>query len=282
MTSMRIFYFSGTGNSLFIAQELHKSFPEATVVPIIQVTDYSIKADVVGFVFPVHAFTMPAPVKYFLEKINLEQPSYLFAIATRGGSPCHVFRDMDRLLQKKERALNAHWFIDMPNNFCHIADTPDQALIERLCAEARVKLEPIAAAIGNREEVHATNSEKSFWRKKLLFPALSVVLRKTDYLHTDKKFYADDRCIGCGLCTKVCLSGKIEQQEGRPVWKEETECYFCFACINYCPRQAIQIRKTKSMTKGRYRHPLYTAHDIARQKGGTERRRSGCAESGEV
>lgn len=121
--SMRIFYFSGTGNSLYITQELHKSFPEATVVPVIQLTDYHIKADAVGFVFPVHAFTMPAPVKHFLEKINLDEASYLFAIATRGGSPCNVFRDMDRLLKKKGKVLNAHWFIDMPNNFCHIADS---------------------------------------------------------------------------------------------------------------------------------------------------------------
>ncbi|MGZ7445128.1 EFR1 family ferrodoxin [Paenibacillus sp. TH7-28] len=264
--SMQIFYFSGTGNSLYIAQELHKSFPEATVVPVIQWSDFHIKADAVGFVFPVHAFTMPAPVKHFLEKINLEEASYLFAIATRGGSPCNVFLDMNRQLRKKGKVLNARWFIDMPNNFCHIADTPDQALIERLCAEALVKLEPIKTAIKNREEVHAPDSEKSFWRKRLIFPALSVVLRKTNYLHTDKNFYADDRCSGCGLCSKVCLSGKIEQQDGRPVWKEETECYFCFACINYCPRQAIQIRKTRSMTKGRYRHPLYTTHDIAQQK----------------
>lgn len=265
--SMRIFYFSGTGNSLYITQELHKSFPEATVVPVIQLTDYHIKADAVIFVFPVHAFTMPAPVKHFLEKINLDEASYLFAIATRGGSPCNVFRDMDRLLRKKGKVLNAHWFIDMPNNFCHIADTPDQALIERLCAAALVKLEPIKTAIRNRDEVHAPDSEKSFWRKKLLFPALSAVLRKTNYLHTDKNFYADDRCIGCGLCSKVCLSAKIEQKNGRPHWNEEKECYFCFACINHCPRQAIQIRKTKSMTKGRYRHSLYTAYDIAQQKG---------------
>ncbi|MGG6313934.1 hypothetical protein [Paenibacillus macerans] len=62
------------------------------------------------------------------------------------------------------------------------------------------------------------------------------------------------------------MSGKIEQKDGKPYWKEETECCFCFACINYCPRKAIQIRKTKSMAKGRYRHPQYTAHDIARQK----------------
>lgn len=263
---MQIFYFSGTGNSLYIVEELHKSFPDAAVTPLLQFHDQPIQADIVGFIFPVHAFTLPIPVKAFLEKINLDAASYLFAIATRGGSPCNVFLDMNRLLQKKGKSLNAHWFIDMPNNFCHVAATPERADIERLCAEALIKLEPIKAAIKNRDDVHSPDSVKSFWRKRLLFPALSAMLHKTNYLHTDRNFYADDTCIGCSLCSKVCLSGKIELKDGKPCWKEETECYFCFACINSCPRKAIQIRKTKSTTKGRYRHPQYTALDIARQK----------------
>lgn len=106
----------------------------------------------------------------------------------------------------------------------------------------------------------------SFWKGGLLFPALTAILHKTKYLHTDEKFYADESCTGCSLCSKVCLSGKIELKHGKPSWKEETDCLFCFACINYCPREAIQIRKSKSASKGRFHQPSITVHMIAQQK----------------
>ena len=84
-------------------------------------------------------------------------------------------------------------------------------------------------------------------------------------------FTADENSIGCGTCEKVCLSGKVKMVNKKPVWDNKIKCYFCYACINYCPKEASQI-KTKwymrSYTKeqGRYSHPYATAKEIAKQK----------------
>ena len=83
---MEIYYFSGTGNSLHVTRELSRSFPDSSLIPIMGLLNakkIESKADTVGLVFPIHAFTFPWPVKCFLERVNFEKPSYKFAIATR-------------------------------------------------------------------------------------------------------------------------------------------------------------------------------------------------------
>lgn len=265
----QIFYFSGTGNSLYIARELQKEIPESYLVPIIsasKLNNIESDGDNVGIVFPIHAFTVPIPVKNFLKRVNLDSASYVFAIATRGGSPCNIFSDINKILKEKNKSLDSHFFIDMPNNFTHIAETPTQNDIERLNNEALKKLDLIKNIIVNGDKYKDKDLNKSLLKEKVLFPALSALLRKTNYLNMDRNFYADSSCSGCGLCSKVCAVKKIEIKNSKPQWKNDIKCMFCFACFNYCPTKAIQIRKTKSCNKGRYHHLEVTAADIAMQK----------------
>jgi Pyruvate/2-oxoacid:ferredoxin oxidoreductase delta subunit len=60
--------------------------------------------------------------------------------------------------------------------------------------------------------------------------------------------------------------------DGQPLWQEEVPCLGCFACLNYCPEESIQVEskwylRSHTTTNGRYHHPAITASDIAEQKG---------------
>lgn len=82
---MEIYYFSGTGNSLYIAKELQKRIPEINLISIVSLLkkdNIETNAKTVGFVFPIHRMTIPIPVKKFLKKLYLKSASYIFAIAT--------------------------------------------------------------------------------------------------------------------------------------------------------------------------------------------------------
>ena len=84
-------------------------------------------------------------------------------------------------------------------------------------------------------------------------------------------FYSDSKCNSCGLCEKICLSEKIKLVNGKPNWLNEVKCFGCFACINYCPQNAIKIKsqfqfKSYTDANGRYHHPEVTYKDIAQQK----------------
>jgi ferredoxin len=62
-----------------------------------------------------------------------------------------------------------------------------------------------------------------------------------------KKFWANDKCIKCKKCEKICPSHNIEVKE---TVKFDNKCYLCMRCIHQCPVEAIQIGKK---TDGKFR-----------------------------
>lgn len=265
-----IFYFSGTGNSLYIARQLALNIPNVKLTPVIGVLNSAsieTDADAVGFIFPIHAFTLPAPVKQFLQQVQIKSASYLFAVATRGGSPCKVFIHMEKLLKKQGKQLNAQFFINMPNNYLPVYDVAAPDEISKLEIEINEKLKLITQVIQDKQPSKEKDPHSSFLEENILFPMLTQVFHKSRYFNVQNKFYSDTGCTGCGVCEKVCLSGKIKMNGNQPEWDKCVNCTYCFACIHYCPTKAIQIRKSKTESKGRYHHRLVSSKDIARQKG---------------
>jgi len=73
-------------------------------------------------------------------------------------------------------------------------------------------------------------------------------------------------CSGCGICSRICLSNRIEMKNNKPIWNKKIKCIFCFACIHYCPNHAIQIKNSKTIVRGRYHHPEISIEEIINQK----------------
>ncbi len=117
--STEIYYFSGTGNSLHIARELQKMIPDSSLIPIVGLLDKETvhaKGKTVGFIFPIHAVTIPIAMKKFIKNADLGPAEYLFAIATRKGSVFRGFERIDRLLRKKNKRLSSYFIINMYGN----------------------------------------------------------------------------------------------------------------------------------------------------------------------
>lgn len=75
--SSKIYYFSGTGNSLSIARELEKSLSEKGSIDQLSMLrneeSVQIDTDVLGFVFPVYFMNMPDILKSFIEKLTSKE-----------------------------------------------------------------------------------------------------------------------------------------------------------------------------------------------------------------
>ena len=72
-------------------------------------------------------------------------------------------------------------------------------------------------------------------------------------LMTDRPFRADtEKCISCGKCAKVCPTGNIVMDGGRPRW--QGNCINCLACYHYCPTRSI-LYGTATRHKGQYHFP---------------------------
>lgn len=270
MNKTDIYYFSGTGNSLHIAKELQKRVPGAKHIPMVCLLgDNSVMTDAetVGFVFPIHMTTIPRPVREFIKKLNLESAEYIFSIATRLGTTHSAFIEIEKILKKKGKVLNSHFTLTMPSNDPKFKyKVPTEAYIAEREVEVQKKLPMIAQAITKREnnkekDVTATGKIPVF-----LLRLVPFVMALSEKLGFGYEMYADSKCTGCGICEKVCLSKKIKMENGRPVWKKDIECYLCSACINFCPKQAIQIRSFGTEKNGRYSHPYATVEDIIQEK----------------
>ncbi len=267
--STHIYYYSGTGNSLFAARKLAEEVRDCSVLPMLTYNSPDSEetgTQAIGFVFPVYAFSLPKPVEEFLKGVYLPKDVYLFAVATRGGSSCQVFEEMDRILENKGTRLNARFFMDMPNNYLTMFTPPAEAEAKEILNKAEKRLKDIAKIISEHEDSKEKDPHESYFEKNMLFPMLSSVFKKTNYFGMEKKFCTDSKCMGCSLCSKICLSGKIHMEEGTPVWSPQTACHHCLSCIHYCPVQAIQLRGTKTNKVGRYHNPHITSADIILQK----------------
>jgi ferredoxin/flavodoxin len=280
---MDLYYFSGTGNSLHVAREIQKRFPGARLLPIaglLRKRNTAAASDMVGFVFPIHLTSLPYPVKDFITGLDLGAAEYIFAAATRAGTFHLADIQLDRLLRKKGKALDAFFILNMARNSpCGLvpkqfpgfkkmtAGWVEELAEDRLRMlepEVEDKLENIRATVQGRGKHRDRKSTPGSIGRKVI--SLLMAPMEKSSRRQSIPFYADSDCTACGICEQVCPSGKIELAGNAPLWKPEAPCYFCYACFNCCPEQAILVKDRYLEKKGRYLYPGITNADIAGQK----------------
>jgi NAD-dependent dihydropyrimidine dehydrogenase PreA subunit len=213
----------------------------------------------VGFIFPMYYWGLPQIVYNFIEKINLDEANYIFAIITRDGDEDGVaFVQLERILSEKSRKLNAAFFVQMPNNYI-IGDILNPEDIKRKKLEdSKKQINLIYQIIKENREI-----EINIPTKRLRSAEKQNSVFRENVLENDKFFYADEKCNSCGICEKVCPVNNIILVDGKPQWQHK--CQQCLACIHYCPEVAIQY-SDKTLEKGRYHHPEITIKDLINQK----------------
>jgi len=251
-----LYWFSGTGNSLWAARALAAELGDAEVRPIAHAdASASATAERVGFIFPVYAWGPPALVARFLESFDLESVRYSFAVLTYGAHPGSAGRITARILEKKGAKLGGAFGIKMVENYPPMGGAPPPEKQATVLQEAVERLKTIAMTV-RKEEAHRLEKENAFLNVVGSF-AYRVF---AGHLHkTDRKFSVTESCNSCRLCERICPVGDIELVEGRPTWKGH--CEQCFACFHWCPQEAI-LYGARSVRQVRYHHPACQATDL--------------------
>lgn len=236
-----IFYFSGTGNSRWAAQQLAKRLGD-TARDILEPggRPAALEAEErVGLVFPVYAWGVPGPVLSFARSLP-KTDAFRFGVCTCGSEAGHTMKKLAELLP-----LQSSYSLVMPNNYILASDVESRAVIQRKIAAAEAAIERMAGEIREKKPVYrVTEGTFAALKSGLVHEGFKRFASGT------MRFYASDACNGCGLCARECPSKAISMAEGKPFWVKKSCCQ-CLRCINACPRRAIQCGKG-TQKRGRY------------------------------
>jgi len=256
MGGSKIFWFSGTGNSLYAAKVLSKELGD---IPLEQITSAAPteaapdkggsvggKGEKVGFVFPSYYWNMPRAVKAFVETLKIEPETYIFAIITMGGDGHGTVGAVKRAIKAKGHKLSYGKGIKMPDNYILLYNPTNPDNCEPVLDKNDLLLKEFAGDI-KAEKQSITSIPFS----------INSLYKNIERL--DKKFTVSETCTGCGLCKKICPVGNVELVSDKPVWQHK--CEHCVACISWCPAKAIEYG-TKTQKRNRYHNPRIKAEEL--------------------
>jgi len=264
----RLYYYSGTGNSLWVARQLAARLDgEVELVPLradCRLPEAPCERS--GFVFPVHMWGVPRRVVEFTSQFVCQPDGYYFAVAVNAGQVAASLLQLQKLLQARSLSLQAGFGMLSPSNYIIWNGAEPVAKQQKLFAQAEQKLDRIAVLV--RDQAPAPIEQGPWWQNPFLSIAYKLAFPKVAGM--DKDFWSEETCNGCGLCARVCPADNIRLESGRPVWQHR--CEQCLACIQWCPQQAVQYAK-RTVGKQRYHHPAICVDDMMapmRQTGKTE------------
>lgn len=248
MARFGIYYFSGTGNSLYAAKKLESLLPLAVLAPmsaLASLPDVQKDFDAIVFVFPVYFLALPDIIREYIIAADFGSTQRFYAVLTHGGDPGNTQLQLRTLLQKKGKALGCAVDLPMGDNSV-VLRTPSGQLAQRI-GKIESVLSSFVEKIGTE---HEQRDEQGTLER---FRAGSYALGKTYelifnwYFHSRKGRADREKCTGCGVCAKLCPVSNIVMTDGRPEWGKK--CVDCFACINRCPQNAVHLGRIHPKSK---------------------------------
>ncbi len=264
-----ILYFSGTGNTDYVAHYLARQWANLPVEielrsveqqPAEAVTDF----DVLAAGFPVYACDSPPFVQDYLDRMAPGEGRGAFVFCTKGAwAGSAVWRNLQRLAERG--------YVPLGGGSVTMPGTDGLALISKGSRMARMALEKdydhlkdadsLAEQMANVLSGLVAGQPVQAFRQRLprrfnpnggLFDRVWAFLYESVGNYARTKFWADERCTGCGLCARLCPANNIELREGHPHFADD--CFLCMRCIHACPQEAIQINRV-TVNKFRWHGP---------------------------
>jgi len=256
-----IFYYTGTGNSLWIARKLAADLGDTELIsiPRFELDSKEIKSETIGLVFPVHIWGVSAPVLRFIDTLAKLKPQYLFAIATNGGQVANTLVQLKKVLAQRNLTLASGFSITMPSNYIPWGGPGPAEIQQQKFQAAAEKIPRIAELVKARQTLPVERG--SLWQRIVFSAFYKMSFNQVPKM--DRQFWVDEKCNHCEICQKVCPAGNITIVDGKPVWHQR--CEQCYACLQWCPQEAIQYGK-KTPQYERYRHPEVALKDVLKTK----------------
>jgi len=251
----KIYYFSGTGNTLWSAREILKILGEGELhnMGAEEGKEKKLEGDAVVFLFPAYAYGAPPLVRRFIRDAEIHAP-YTAALVTFGTEPGGALAQVGALLRRKTGGPSFFGRIPAVENYIPLFGPPAARTVAKRLALQEAATEAAALAIRERR----TSRPPALPPLSALVSLLFSGGRRLFY----RRYRLGPSCSGCGLCARLCPAGAIMLREGRPVFT--ARCEHCQACLNWCPQKAITFGRLRPDTP-RYHHPGIFPDDMLRE-----------------
>lgn len=259
-----VLYFSATGNTEYIAQEIAKRLDDecVNILDRVKTDDNSVLHSDKPFIIcaPVYVCEMPRFMSKYLKKQTFIGNKDVYFIFTSGGY-CGISGQLAKwMFRKKKMNYRGHAEFKMPRNY--VANDAYPMLSKEEVEDRIIKShEKIASVVADIQAGNKLTARHIFLFETIITLPFNPVWCKQKLLAKD--FYSTEQCIGCGKCVKLCPLNNIELKNGKPVWSDN--CTHCMACIGNCPTQAIEygtITQDKEQYNfGKYRYVVDSLSD---------------------
>jgi Fe-S-cluster-containing hydrogenase component 2/flavodoxin len=242
---IELFFFSGTGNCEYVANELARAF---TDVNIHRITHQLIQeqknyeADKIIIIYPTYAYGFPKIVHKFLREVKLKAP-YKALITTFASAAGNSLAQSYRYRQSFDYCAT----IKTVENFTPLFRLPSDETIEKILKVEKEQVELVVAQIKDHIDMKIKRSHPLGLINKLFLlfqPMLSKMIKQNNY------------CIDCRQCEGYCLNKAISFKNDK-FTVDSARCDLCCSCLNRCAVGGLTLMRHNHKAK-RYVHPVAT------------------------
>ena len=246
-----VFYFTGTGNSLYIARQIEDD--PVSIPQVMHNESQEFSADSIGIVAPVYGHEVPQMVKDFMEKA-IFHTNYFYMILTYGNRHGGAAELAKKLCDECGIAVNYINVIMMVDNWLPSFDMNEQLKMNKRIDE---RLAVILAELNGKTDMipDVTDADRAAHQQ---FLAAMSHMPPDAWQHLLR---VSDTCIGCGICEKVCPSASIHVMNGKAV-HTLGHSQTCLACVHACPQKAIGLTIPEKNPNARYRNEHVSLQEI--------------------
>lgn len=234
-------YFSGTGNTKFCVDKFLKEYDcskNSFSIEDGEALERIINDDEIVMGYPVQYSNIPKILRdYIVNNRYIWKGKNIFIIATMGLFSGDGAGILARLLKNYGAVIVGGLHLKMPDSIC------DESALKRsfehnkrIVLKATEKICKCVRNIKNgkppQEGLGVVYHLAGLFGQRLYF--LGKTQKYTDRLKINSR-----KCIGCGLCERLCPMGNIAVKNGIAVSSDK--CTMCYRCINKCPEQAITL-----------------------------------------
>ena len=256
ISNVVIFYFSGTGNTWWVGQQIEKMLVEKGV----KVQNISFesekfpneeeikklveKADTVGFGYPIYGSDIPPNFMEFIDNFPMMEKKQAFVFTTMmifsGDGAVVGKRRLRRRGFKVKQAIN----IRMPNNvklpypifrWFPIRNDEENDGVKKKAIKKTARL------------VRKILAEKNWVQGWDPINIAGGLMQRIEMRYFDLSFFArnyfidEETCTECMQCVDYCPTSNIEFKDEKFIWGDN--CALCLRCYHMCPEDAIQFKK---------------------------------------